>query len=919
MQQRVTVVGRSRELSALTELLEDAERGRGSIAMLVGEPGIGKTATAREFARCATESGALVRWAACFEDDPTPFGAWKEIATDIVESAKPDHLRFRLGAAAPAAAALVPAVADALAGLPSPARLAPAEARFRAFDALARLIAAAGLRGPALIVVDDLQWADSSSLEALSHIARALRDEPVLLLGTAREREVGLDHPLAHALAAAERELPIRRIPLAGLDATAVASLVAEEAGREPSPEAVETVLQETGGNAFFVTELVRHLVAEGYDFASGDVAAGAVPAGVRDAVGGRIRRLSGDARSTLGVACAFVGPFSFEELAVSTGVNEGPLLATLDELLATSMVRALEDDRYEFGHSIVRHTLYEALTPSRRARLHRRVVEALETAEGGAAKRRNAELAEQYHRSRSLPGAANGIPYALDAAEAARRSFAYGSAARSLRIARDLAVDAPVAVRADVLRRLALAEAAALRVDEARAAADDGLRQLEAAGAGAEELATFVVEAVWALQDAGAEDVVVRPLIVYGLALIGDEPGLLWARLKLSERPLDRFVVAGVEGGRWTGFGVRAVEIARSQGSERDWAKTLELMDWRPRAATEALAREALKWRDEGAAVHALSVVTRSLMHQHGAFREAARAAADLLALSERVGSFPGEAYAHVYSSWPALAAGDHERAREEAARADAAVARLGRGHRLHFTLRFLRCAILEGAEGDWAAAARLRMETVREPAFPPWMTLLYLALAARAYAAAEDEPPARRLLDELVPVLTRLPPTTLNENGAVSAAAWAAWRLRAREHAQALRRAALELIDAGVGDYPTMSRELSVAWMARLVDDDAEAVEYLERARATLTAAGQVPLLAVVESEHRVGRRDGLTPREVEVLRALAAGRSNREIAAELVLSVHTVERHVANVYRKIGVRNRAEATAYAVSAGL
>jgi len=917
----VTVVGRERELAALSELLEAAERGRGSVAVLVGEPGIGKTATARELARRADGGGGvLVHWAACFENDPRPFASWVRIGSRIVECTEPDDLHRRLGAAAAAAAAVVPALADTLPGLAPPAPLVPAEARFRASDALARLVGAAGLRGTTLLVVDDLQWADSSSLEFLPHVARALRDEPVLLLGTARAPEVGLDHPLAHALAAAERELPVHRIPIAALDRTAIAGLIADSAGREASPEAVEAVLRETGGNAFFAHELVRHLVEEGYDLANREVPAEAVPAGVRDAVGGRIRRLSGDARSALAVACAFAGPFGFDELEAVTGLTEDSLLAVLDELLAASMLHALDDDRYEFGHSIVRHTLYEALTPSRRARLHRRVVEALETVEGGAANRAP-ELAEQYHRSRSLPGAANGVTYALAAAETARQSFAYESAARSLRIARDLAAEAPATVRADVLRRLALAEAEALRVDEARAAAEDALRELEAARASSDEIAAFLVEVAWALQEAGAEDVLVRPVVARGLALVGDDRGLAWARLKLAERPLERFVVAGVEGGRWTCFDARAVEIARSRGSERDWAKTVELMDWRSRDETEAVAGAALEWRDRGAAIHALSVVTRSFMHQHGAFREAAQSAANLLALSEGVGSFPGQAYAHVYLSWSALVRGDLDLARAEAARADDAVARLGRGHRLHFSLRFLRCALLESGDADWARAAELRMETVRQPAFPPWMTLLYLALATRAYAAAGDELSARRLLDEIVPVLARLPATTLNQNGAVAAAAWAAWLLRAREHAAALRRSALALIEAGVGDYPTTSRELAVAWMTRLAGNGAEGREYLQRARATLSAAGQAPLLELVECEQREGARgpDGLTGREMEVLRALAAGRSNKEIAAELVLSVHTVERHVANAYRKIGAHNRAEATAYAVTVGL
>ena len=157
------------------------------------------------------------------------------------------------------------------------------------------------------------------------------------------------------------------------------------------------------------------------------------------------------------------------------------------------------------------------------------------------------------------------------------------------------------------------------------------------------------------------------------------------------------------------------------------------------------------------------------------------------------------------------------------------------------------------------------------------------------------------------------------------------AAWLLDAREHPAVLRSLALALIDAGVGDSPGTSRELAVAQASALAGDTLDALDYLQRARAVLERSGQRPRLAVVgDLERRRRARTpqpavpgeapaGLTAREVEILRAAAAGRSNAEIAAALVLSVHTVERHVANVYRKISVHNRAEATAYALRAGL
>ena len=176
--------------------------------------------------------------------------------------------------------------------------------------------------------------------------------------------------------------------------------------------------------------------------------------------------------------------------------------------------------------------------------------------------------------------------------------------------------------------------------------------------------------------------------------------------------------------------------------------------------------------------------------------------------------------------------------------------------------------------------------------------------------------------MLADLVPVLERLTPTTLNQNGAVAKAAWSAWLIRDPEYAAPLRRAAEALIAAGVGDYSGTSLELAVAWMAFLDGDLTGALDYLERARSTLTASGQLPLLGFVDDAEQeihgamsAEPPAGLTPRELEILKAVAAGKSNREIASMLVLSVHTVERHIANVYRKIDARNRAEATAFAL----
>jgi predicted ATPase/DNA-binding CsgD family transcriptional regulator len=910
-------MGRGRELETLEALLTDARAGNPSFALVVGEPGIGKTRTVQELAGSARAAGIHVLWSTCFDDDPRPFAPWVQVADEIVASTDPGELVDRLGAGASTAATVVPRLAEALPHLSPPAPLAPTESRFRVYDTLARLVA--GVRREAtLVVLDDLQWADAASLEFLAYIARTLEQEPLLLVGTARE--VGLDHPLGHALADVERRLAVHRLLLPALPDEAIALLIEDVLGYRPSSHIVEAIAGETAGNPFFAVALVRHLAEEGHDLAADDVSA-AIPGSVRDAVGRRLARLSPDAAQMLSVACAFSGPFRFEELQALTELDEELLLGALDEALEAAMLRPAAGDGYEFGHAIVRQALYEASNPSRQGRLHRRLAQALEQVHAGNEGQHAAELAIQYHRSRSFPGAARGAAYALAAADAAHERFAYEGAAEFLRMARDLAADSLASVRAEILTRLAVVEAEALLLERSRRTVDEAVDALEEAATDEPAIAAFLVEAAWALQEAGAEGQLVQPLVDRGLRLLGERRDLTWARLKLAEYPLEELRVGDVVAGRWLGFDPEAVAIARSRGQEHDYAKTVELMDWRARDETEELLALARRWKEGAAAIHVLSVVMRGLMHQHGAIHEAAEVAAELAAMSERCGSLPGEAYARVYLAWAMYDLGDLDEGRRRAEHAEELVRRLGPGHRLRFSVRFFKQRQLQSDE-RWGELAAFRMETARDPALPPWMAVLHLGLAARAYAEAGDEHRARDLLADLVPALARLDPRTLNQNGAVVNVAWAAWLLGAREHAPALHRLVLDLVDAGVGDYSGTSRELAVAWMATLENDRAAALEYLARARATLAASGQRPLLELVTEterairggEGRELRPDKLTPRELEVLRALASGRSNKEIASELFLSVHTVERHVANVYRKISAHNRAQAAAYA-----
>lgn len=488
--------------------------------------------------------------------------------------------------------------------------------------------------------------------------------------------------------------------------------------------------------------------------------------------------------------------------------------------------------------------------------------------------------------------------------------------------------------------------------------------------------IAAFLEEVARVLKDGGAPHALWEPLVQRGLALVGDERDLLWARLTLL---LDWTVPVAsgvINAGRWMGCDPQAVAIARARGDEDDYARTLEPYDWRTRQETSAVLALARTWQRPAAIIRALDVVGRDLAFRRGAFHEAAERFHELLATSRQYGSIPGQAEALEKLAGCQLVLGEVALARQTAQAAREMVARLGSIHRLRVVVEVgLASAMAYYLDGDWSALAAAASQLVTRPAAARSPLGLFVAAnAAHNHSRAGNLTKARPILTALLAVLPAMPPTMYVHNGTVNIAATAVWELGAVEHAATCRSLALDLITAGVGGHFMGSHELTVARMAALLGDTAEGSMYFARARAALETSGQSLLRAIVdydealallrtnsadpvhvlrlldaalehfrtlgmgawlkralEQQERVTPRrhptasaarrypDGLTAREVEVLRLLAEGKTNKEIAAALVVSVPTVQRHIANIYAKIDARGRADATAYAIRRGL
>ncbi|MFL5758329.1 MAG: AAA family ATPase [Thermomicrobiales bacterium] len=974
-------VGRQSELATLLAQLDDAAAGRGGVALLSGEPGIGKTRSARAFAAVAESRHARVLWGHCYEGDwSPPYAPWIEAISSVFRAAGPDRAQDLLDdPTRTSLATLVPDLASPGGESAAPVALSREEERFRLFDAAARVLLKFGETAPVLVVLDDLQWADSASLDLLLHLAFFARQGRLFVLGTYRDLDLDPRQPLAQLLPVLRREAGTTFIALKGLAVEDVVSLLGDGDGGH---DLALTIHAETNGNPFYIEELVRHLVEEGklVRDGSGLIAPGGltelgIPDSVRQLVTRRLTHLSPDAERMLTHAAVFPDGFEFAVLPPLTGLPEDALLDAVDETLAARLIQPASDiERYDFVHAIVRHALSETWSPSRRVRIHRRAAEALAAIYAGHEMDHAPELAVQYHRSLTLPGAATGIQYALAAAERVRRGHAPEQAVVFLRMARDLAASEDAETRAGILCSLALAEADAAMGEEARATIDDALSALHASGADETEIADFIALAANSLRNRATVDSRIwRPLVEHGLQLVRERHDPSWARLMLLVDPIEPLSLETVRAGLWLGFDPDAVAILHKFGDEDDIARSVESYDPRTRAETEAYLARARRWQQPTAVMQAITVAANDFHYRHGAFRDAEALWRELIAIAQQAGAIAWEAQAWNQLTWLHIATGHFAEARASEERANELLSRLGPGRQSGVLAMEMATSFAVYLGGDWSSIAAFWTNHVDAPVLGPYdvgtlSASLYGAIAAYADAEIGAADEASRLLQTLIPIFERTPARAANHNGAVAFAGGAVWRLGLSEFAPALRRFALDLIAAGVGDYPQGSNELTVARMAAMIGNDAEATDYFARARTVLHLSEQRPLRAIVDLDEATARAKGdpgraaelassalaafdtlgmgpwaavarkleadcamrvgagravfpagLTEREVDVLRLVARGHSDRQISEELYISPRTVNAHLRNMLTKTDSANRTELSIWAFEHGL
>ena len=433
------VIGREVELSIIGDAVKAIADGEAHRALLIsGEAGQGKTTLVAEASRAAFDGGSCVLFGHCEQDLATPYQLFVEALGYFVAHAPEEQLLTHVATHGSELARLLPALASRIPDLPPSKATDMDSERYLLFAAVNGLLTMVSQHQPVLLVLDDLQWADKGSLLLLRHILATDQPMRLLIVGTYRDSELSQTHPLLDTLAALRRQDRVSRIELDGLDDSGVVAFMEAIAGYILDDAAIalaHAVYRDTDGNPFFVSELLRHLSETGfiYQDATGrwvtdhSLEKMTLPSSVREVIGARVGRFGPEAGRVLSLAAVIGRDFDLELLSRATERSEDDLLDILDAASRSALVREIADaqGRFVFVHALIQHTLYEDLGPTRRARAHRRVAEALEDICGDRPGPRVGELARHWLAADQPIDLVKALDYSRQAGDAALDALA--------------------------------------------------------------------------------------------------------------------------------------------------------------------------------------------------------------------------------------------------------------------------------------------------------------------------------------------------------------------------------------------------------------------------------------------------------------------------------------------------------------
>jgi DNA-binding SARP family transcriptional activator len=435
----IGMVDRVAEIKEILDYYRQAGRGEGRQVVVVGgEPGEGKSTLAAHAARLMWDEGAVVLYGGCDEDLLLPYQPFAQAVAHYLGQADDDWLSSYMRSHGSAIARLVPSLAGRFAEPAHPPSNDPETERYLLFRAVEDLLDRLSETEPVALVIDDLHWADTGTLQLLRHLVANVLSARLLIIATFRHTDIPTSPLLADTLAALRRERGVHRLDLEGLGENAVAKFAEATVGGqldEVDRHIARRLHKQTGGNPFFLGEVLRDLLESGTVavddsgrwVTTSDTDALHVPDSVRDVVTMRIGRLTSDASGALGTAAVIGQSFDIDILERVCGLDESVLLDMLDKATAAGLVAedATSPGRFVFSHELVHSALYTDLGSARRSRIHRRVARELESLLDSVVQTRVIELAYHWAHTGDINDSYRAVEYARAAGTAALKALA--------------------------------------------------------------------------------------------------------------------------------------------------------------------------------------------------------------------------------------------------------------------------------------------------------------------------------------------------------------------------------------------------------------------------------------------------------------------------------------------------------------
>ena len=538
---RFPFAGREKEAEQLFGAWGTVSTGTTRLVLIAGEPGIGKTRLTSELAAQVATAGGTVLAGRCDELVGIPYQPFAEaLRWQLTQPGGVEHL----GPTPGELVRLVPEMARIIPELPPPVEATPDSERLALFQSVHGWLEARTQDHPVLLVLDDLHWADMGTLLLLRHVVANSPVAGLLAVGTYRDTDLDRTHPLSTMLSDFHRRGDVERIALAGLDDRGVSDLMVKTAGHDLDESGMALALalhQDTGGNPFFVGEVLRHLAERGSITQEGGrwVASRLdddeyLPEGIRQVVGRRLSVLPEGTQKILSSASVVGARFDLDLLSAVTDVRIDELLDAIEPAIDAHLVLETGVGRYQFAHALVRSTLHAELSTTRRARTHLAVAEALEKLHGTDLDPVMSDLAHHWGEAGAATVDDVALHYARRAAELAMERAAPDEAARWFRVARERLDGTDPAMDAELLCRQGVAEAYAgheqwrrTLLDSARAAERLGNASLMAEALGVNMRVNYTLFA----EEPDEERI---ELLTRAIALVAEDP-VTAARLSLA------------------------------------------------------------------------------------------------------------------------------------------------------------------------------------------------------------------------------------------------------------------------------------------------------------------------------------------------------------------------------------------------